>query len=448
MKNEDTRFIAHSYPEALTPAKRAQAVSILSEWLETPERQLAMRMKTHPFRVGHLRRLAELLDVNITGASLVLDSERSGVSRRMLGSGLSDDAPIATWGKKLIRLGLFCGYYAARPDSRTTSMAYTIYKSLENDNDLVWCFRSSARMMYLGEAQMVAYQEARRQLACLWHDGSTQVYLPEELPTETDGVIKRRPDYPVARRFDGRLTWASLRDGIGPYYVCDRTFDRFQRDDDGWLVIDGNNTGIAFVNCTLRKVRFMGKLNGAQFIGCTFDEVDFMASLHHAAMTACRGKVAFVAVGKDAMNGMVFTHTRLDVSDADYTLAGATLVSSALVSLEYSLGAKHPIPGNTAPFGVAAPTSFGYTCMESMAKRAERFEGVQLINSFIDVPFEFFGEALREAMTPEDFEAWEQEAEKFRGEKAIQAGEYGDIQAFGLMGDALAPLYFPDMLQG
>lgn len=455
MSDNAMRFIPKSYPVVLAAGDRARAASLLSEWLEQPDRRLAVHMKLKPFTVGHFRTLTELLDVNITGASMVIDSERSGVSRRMLGQSLPDDAPIATWGKKLVRLGLFCGYYALRPNSRTAGMAREQYMALRNSSDLVWCFRSSAQMAFYGSVSMdVAREEALRQLESLWSPSvfaanatETVGNVPYEQLTDTlrESLAER---YPVASRFDGRLTASALLQGLGAVYIADKNFDRFLRDAGGWMTVSGDNTGITFVGCRMNKIRFNGLLNGAKFVNCTFDDVIFSCDMKDSLMAGCTGSVTFMLNKPDSMNRMQFLGSRLEVRDAHYTLANARLVHSTLSSLDFSLGAKHPLPGNTAPFGVAAPTGFCYMCQKTDEQRRELFRGMELVNSFIDLPFAFFGDALRDAMTPEDFEAWEADAQPYLGQNAYKPGEYGDVKAFGLMGDALAPLYFPELLQG
>lgn len=455
MSDTTMRFIPKSYPVLLSAGDRARAAYILGEWLEQPDRRLAVHMKVKPFTVGHFRALTDLLDVNITGASLVLDSERSGVSRRMLGASLPDDAPIATWGKKLVRLGLFCGYYTLRPNSRTAGMARDQYMALRNSPDLVWCFRSSAQMAFYGSVSMaVAREEALRQLDSLW---APPAFMPDVAETEGNTLYGNITEplsdqlsgrYPVASRFDGRLTASALIQGLGAVCIADKNFDRFLRDADGWMQVSGDNTGITFVGCHMSKIQFDGVLNGAKFVNCTFDDVVFSCDMKDSVIAGCTGSVTFTLNKPDSMHRMQFLGSRLEVRDAYYTLTNARLVHSTLSSLDFSLGAKHPLPGNTAPFGVAAPTHFCHMCQKTEEQRRELFRGMELVNSFIDLPFAFFGDALRDAMTPEDFEAWEADAQPYLGENAYKPGEYGDVKAFGLMGDALAPLYFPELLQG
>src|SRR5699024_4617667 len=178
------------------------------------------------------------------------------ISRRMLGASLPDDAPIATWGKKLVRLGLFCGYYTLRPNSRTAGMARDQYMALRNSPDLVWCFRSSAQMAFYGSVSMaVAREEALRQLDSLW---APTAFMPDVAETEGNTLYGNITEplsdqlsgrYPVASRFDGRLTASALIQGLGAVCIADKNFDRFLRDADGWMQVDGANTGITFVGC-------------------------------------------------------------------------------------------------------------------------------------------------------------------------------------------------------
>lgn len=456
MSEQDSRFIANSYPRPLTPAQQRRAVAILGEWLEQPERMIARHLKEKPFRVGQLRALTNMLDVNITGASLVLDSERSGVSRRMLGASLHDGAAITTWGKKLVRLGLFCGYYAVRPSSSTIGLARTVYSELRKSDELVWCFRSSARLMYLNEPRDVAYEEARRQLEALWRVGQTPVDAfdefddyedyPQEVQEGYNKLYGAR--YPRPTRFDRRLTWSALRDGVGAHYISHRSFDRFLRDETGWLVVDGDNTGATFVNCKMSKVRFTGKLDGAKFINCTFEEVDFMTPTRDVWLSGCRGSVFFSSNEPEAMRGMNIYASRLEVRGDSYSLVDAHLVRSALITMDFILGETFAGFANSGPFGTAHLASFGRMCELPAHERAAMFKGMQLVDSFIDVPFEFFGDALRDAMTPEDYEEWEKAASQCRGTAAYYRDDAdGCVKATGLMGDALAPLYFPDMME-
>lgn len=453
MSEQDSRFIANSYPRPLTPTQQVRAAAILGEWLEQPERMIARHLKEQPFRVGQLRALTNMLDVNITGASLVLDSERSGVSRRMLGASLHDGAAITTWGKKLVRLGLFCGYYAVRPSSSTIGLARAVYNELRKSDDLVWCFRSSARLMYLNEPPEVAYEEARRQLDALWRTGAHPANefddyedYPQEVKEEHDKFYGVR--YQVPARLDRRLTWSALRDGVGASYISNRSFDRFTRDDTGWLDITGDNTGATFVDCKMNKVRFTGKLDGAKFINCTFEEVDFMTPTRNVWLSGCRGSVFFSSNEPEAMRGMRIYGSRLEVLGGTYSLVDAHLVHSALITMDFILGETFVGYTNNGPFGTAHLADFGRMCELPAHARVAMFKGMQLVDSFIDVPFEFFGDALRDAMTPEDYEEWEKAASQCRGTAAYYRDEAdGCVKATGLMGDALAPLYFPDMME-
>lgn len=450
MDTQVDRFIPGSYPVLLTPTQQVRAASILGEWLEQPERKIAMHLKLQPFTVGQLRALVKMLDVNITGASLVLDSERSGVSRRMLGASLPDSARITTWGKKLVRLGLFCGYYAVRPASNTIGMARAVYDELRKSDDLAWCFRSSARLMYHGESPALAYEEARRQLDSLLRPVGHPVDIPDDYeyrqPDPRDAFYVTR--YPNPTRFDRRLTWSALRDGVGAHYVSNRSFDRFLRDDTGWLVIDGDNTGAAFIDCKMSKVRFTGNLDGAKFINCTFDEVDFMTPTRDVWLSGCRGSVFFSSNEPEAMRGMRIYSSRLEVLGGTYSLVDAHLVHSALITMDFILGETFVGHTNNGPFGTAHLADFGRMCELPAHARAAMFKGMQLVDSFIDVPFEFFGDALRDAMTPEDYEEWEKATSQCRGTAAYYRDEAdGCVKATGLMGDALAPLYFPDMME-
>lgn len=450
MDTQIDRFIAGSYPVLLTPTQQVRAAAILGEWLEQPERKIAMHLKLQPFTVGQLRALVRMLDVNITGASLVLDSERSGVSRRMLGASLPDSAQITTWGKKLVRLGLFCGYYAVRPASNTIGMARAVYNELRESDDLVWCFRSSARLMYHGESSALAYEEARRQLDSLLRPVGHPVDIPDDYeysqPDPRDTLSVSR--YPDPTRLDRRLTWSALRDGVGAHYISNRSFDRFLRDDTGWLVIDGHNTGATFVDCKLNKVRFTGGLDGAKFINCTFEEVDFMTTTHDVWLSGCRGSVFFSSNEPEAMRGMRIYGSRLEVLGGTYSLVDAHLVHSALITMDFILGETFVGYTNNGPFGTAHLADFGRMCELPAHARVAMFKGMQLVDSFIDVPFEFFGDALRDAMTPEDYEEWEKATSQCRGAAAYYRDEAdGCVKATGLMGDALAPLYFPDMME-
>ena len=45
MDTQIDRFIPGSYPVLLTPTQQVRAASILGEWLEQPERKIAMHLK-------------------------------------------------------------------------------------------------------------------------------------------------------------------------------------------------------------------------------------------------------------------------------------------------------------------------------------------------------------------------------------------------------------------
>lgn len=210
------RFINQSFPDELDANKREAAVGLLEEWLEQPADRLAAHMKSVPVTAGRIRRLAELLDVSATGLASVLEAHRVTVSSRILSPKIPDNAPVSMWAKKMILLGLFCGYYRARSGSVTWKEAKAEMDRIRDEPNLEMRFRSSARMKHQGRPVGHFSMEAKRVLSELWPSASREM-VTAGMVTEAAApqVAPAKPVYPVATRWAGRVMTTHVRDGIG-----------------------------------------------------------------------------------------------------------------------------------------------------------------------------------------------------------------------------------------
>jgi hypothetical protein len=429
------RFINQSFPDLLDTEKREAAVALLEEWLEQPAERIAAHMKEVPVTAGRLRRLAELLDVSATGLAGVLEAHRVTVSSRMLSSRLPDDAPVSMWAKKMILLGLFCGYYRARSGSTTWKQAKIELDRIRDEPNLEMRFRTSARMKHQGRPVGHFAMEAKRLLSELWPSATREVAAAGiDVEAGVPPVVSAKPVYPVATRWDGRLMAAHVRDGIGAKDVRDVNFSRFKREEDGDLVFRGNNRGAVFTRCVFPDVEMPCDLSGAAFIDCTFEDVMFTGSLADTRFINCKGTVTFWRQGgSEQLARAQFINTLLEVKQADYDMPEAYLLNSALMSERFMLGVAHPQgPSDSNILGLATGEPFADMCERAGEKRAAAFAGVRLNGSYIDLPVRFFAEALKDAMAYEDWEAW-----RSLPREGFEVRADGCVYGTGLMGDAL-----------
>lgn len=434
------RFIAASFPDALDAERRSAAAMLLEPWLEQPADKLASYMKEAPFTVGRLRRLAEILDVNATGMANIMEAHRVSVSSRMLSPKLGDDDPVPMWAKKLVMLGLFCGYYRTRTSSPTLRIAKAEWKRIGEEPNLEMRFRNSARMKH-DKMSVGAYsQEAKRCWKELWIDAVREF---KEVGTPPDPVIKREV-YPIATPWDGRVVSAHCRDGFGAKIIQDMSFSRFKRDDAGELVFAGDNRGSVFINCIFPDCAMRCTLAGATFIGCTFTDVRFTGSLEDVTFIDCKGSVSFGRQDGHKIPQLArarFVNTTLNVTQALYDMPDAWLLRSALMSEKFELGVAHPNGPNDDdnPLGLATGDLFADLCELSLDDRIAAFRGVRLVESYIDLPVKFFADALREALPEEDWKAW-----VALGATDPEKRSDGYLYGTSLMGDALDAQYFPE----
>lgn len=213
-------------------------------------------------------------------------------------------------------------------------------------------------------------------------------------------------------------------------------FSRFTRDEDGELVFRGNNKGAVFTRCTFPDIEMPCDLSGAAFIDCTFEDVMFTGSLADVKFINCKGMVTFWrqdGSSEPQLARAEFINSMLNVKQADYEMPGAYLLNSALMSEKFALGVAHPQgPSEANILGLATGEPFADMCERSAADRAAAFDGVRLVGSYIDLPVRYFGEALKDAMAYEDWEAW-----RGLGSPLPEAGADGYMYGTGLMGDVL-----------
>lgn len=438
------RFIAASFPDALDAEQRSAAAVLLEPWLEQPAEKLAGYMKESPFTAGRLRRLADLLDINATGMANIMEAHRVSVSSRLMSPKMEDEAPVAMWAKKLILLGLFCGYYRVNPSSPTRRLAKVEWERIRDEPNLEMRFRDSARMkhdkMSVGEYS----QKAKRCWKELWTDAAQNMNTAG-VPVAVNPVPAQtaREVYPIAVPWDGRVVSAHCRDGFGARIIREVNFSRFKRDEGGELVFAGDNRGSVFTNCIFPDCSMRCSLAGATFIGCTFGDVVFAGSLEDARFIDCKGTVTFGRQDGHKMPQLAraqFINTTLNVTQARYDMPDAWLLHSALMSEKFELGVAHPNGANEDnPLGLATGDLFADMCELSLDDRIAAFRGVRLVGSYIDLPVKYFADALRDALPVDDWKAW-----TALGATDPETRADGYLYGTSLMGDALDAQYFPE----
>lgn len=450
MKDRATkRFVKDSYPLPPTDAEREAVHLLLRPWLEQDPLELPASLKRNPFTCGRMRKMAELLDVSTTGLSNVLDSDRSTIYRRMIDPKLDAETPIAMWAVKLIRLGIFGGYYIHNPTSRTLEMARKVVEQMNGSRDLWASFRLSARLYFQGAPQAEYMRMAKEQLRQLWPDTTATTYARERgiepAPVAPESAVAligyKRPDHLLQRFTSAHL---GKEKALGAVIIDNINFDRWQRDIDGKVQINGDYVGAVFSNCTMKDMIIWGDTSGATFSNCTFNNVSLCGKLRDAKFLNCTGSVEFDCEDKRSMENVLFQNCRLDLLQGYLDMPGATFIDSFLSQPDVAIGMYHE-SADKYPFRCPNIYGLGRMCVASDAERAAMMDGVRLVRSFVDLPANFFGEELRAALLPEDAEAWL----ALKTETGTELSEArGEVLPTGLMGDALAVKYFPELADG
>lgn len=410
---KETRYIPRSYPIPVIGDKRDAVVTLLSHWLEVSPASLPGYISGNPVTVKMMRRFADLLDVSSTGMATVLGADRTSVSRRMLGKALPDDTIIKMWAKRLIRLGLFCGYYVAVHDSATLAMARKEFDLLCKDPEPENYVRVAMRMKHEGAPVQEYRAKARQYLSGLWAREENLVAAREQgIPVMSEKpAVVAAVAYP--RLFNDPLSpkVEQLLTGLGARKVSGLDFSRHERNADGILVSAGDNRGAVFEDCVFTKFSFRGDYSGATFLRCRFDDSYFgdeKTRLVDAQFINCSGSVQFDPPAEAGawMARIRFVSTNLLVPSCYYNMPGAVLVDSSLESsgLFLAMEPRGEWDGTLATLPNKSPVT--RQMLRPVSERVAAFAGVRLINSFIDLPAAYYGQALEQSMTADEYDAW------------------------------------------
>lgn len=440
---KETRYIPRSYPIPVIADKRDTAVTLLSHWLEVSPASLPGYISGNPVTVKMMRRFADLLDVSSTGMATVLGADRTSVSRRMLGKSLPDDTIIKMWAKRLIRLGLFCGYYVATPDSATLAMARKEFDLLCKDPEPENYVRVAMRMKHEGAPVQEYRAKARQYLSGLWAREENVIAARElgiPLMSDKPKVVVTQ-DYPRLVNNPLSPKTNELADGLGARRISRLGFSRHQKqEDDLYLVSGGDNRGALFEDCIFTRFEFMGDYSGATFLRCQFVDCHFdgdKTRLVDAQFIGCTGSVSFAPFNPDAWMARIrFINTHLEVKSCYYNMPGAVLVDSSLESPELILSVLYSGWDGTLS-GLQKGEAIVRQIRRPLSERMAAFAGVRLINSFIDLPAVWYGQALENAMPEEDYNAWMSLID--RCPEGLKVDEVNKLViACGLMGDEAA----------
>lgn len=442
----EKRFIPESYPATLTVEQKTRAFNILYPWLEKSAQEF---QGAETFTVRHLQEIQKLLGVSITGLARVLDSHRTGVSHYLVGKNITSATPVALRLRKLVRLGLFCGYYAKNPDSVTIDLARAEYNDLRRNTQPELLFRSSARMRYQGHPLTEYREDANRILKQLWYRESEWQEASDkgqDFPSDKP-VIIRSPVYPSASESQLPALYAALPKGLGARLIRGVDFSDYKVSESG-----GDNTGVVFTDCIFANLTFSGDYSGAVFLRCVFRNCEFFGRevrLEDARFVSCSGQVSFRHDDQTEawMARVQFTDTRFDVEHCSLNMPGAVLINSMLCAMPDAEG--YPAMAIGVTHSTSEEAKFGllefYPVARQMAAPAEvriaAFAGVRLIASFIDLPAVFYGDALKSALAQEDYAAWVAQIPECPAGFEVNT-RTGLTEARGLMGDALYNKYF------